>query len=156
MRNLLILATTLLHASMMQMPSTPPIRMGLWEATFSGSVTMDGKPAPTTPGVTTGKSRSCYTPQSWTGAFGSDSQRGCKRVNETWANRKYSFDLECPNMHGTGHIEATFAGEESGHGSVHIEMEPPGHHMVMDRTFDLKFVSADCGAVTPEHPVMVK
>ena len=155
MKTLFHFVPAILAVGMMQMPSTPPIKMGLWEATYTGSVTMDGKAMPAA-AVATGKSRSCYTPQSWTGAFGSDSQKGCKRLNETWANRKYSFDLECPNMHGTGHIEATFAGEESGHGSVHIEMEPPGHHMVMDRTFDLKFVSADCGAVTPEHPVMVK
>jgi hypothetical protein len=160
MKTILTAAATLLGAMWMQplassmqtLPSTPPIKMGLWESTSTMTMTMPGKQM--SPMTLT--ARSCYTAATWTGAFGSDAKEGCTRSKETWANRKYSFDMSCPSKGAKGHIEVVFPTDGAGHGTAHIELDGSGQHMVMDRTFDLRFVRSDCGSVTPDSPVVGK
>jgi hypothetical protein len=150
----LLLATALFSTGMMQAPGTPPIKMGLWESTSAYTTTMDGAQMPG--GDHTVKARSCYTAENWMKSFGSTQQMGCARSNEKWDGRRFSFDFSCPNLHGTGHVQVDFAGTDAGHGTLHMELDSGNHHIATDSTFDTHFVSADCGGVSPDRPVLVQ
>lgn len=151
MKTVLLFGPVLLAAGMMQMPSTPPVKMGLWETTVMMKVTMAGMDMPPHPM----KARVCYTADTWAKHIASEQQKGCQRTNESWSPRGYSFDVSCPSMNGTGHVQIDFLSAESVHAVTHIEMSPSGHHAVSDITADSHFVGADCGSVSPDKPVIM-
>jgi Protein of unknown function (DUF3617) len=157
MKTLLYVGSALIGgALMLQMPATPPMRMGLWETT--SNFTMTGVQMP--PGMATGnqtvKARQCFTPETWAKALGaSQRQQSCTRSNEVYGANHYSFDVSCPNSGTTGHFDMTFESKESGHATLHMDMNNNGHAMSMNSTIESHFVSADCGNVSPDRPQMV-
>jgi len=158
MKTMLIFAVGLVGAMMMQMPTTPPMRMGLWEMETTTTMNMPNMPANMPPGMGTHTTRvtSCLTPESWAKSLAASQQQrsDCVRSNETWSSKGYSFDIACSKGKMTGHFDFVFDGKEAGHGTTHMTMESPRGTATMDATTTSKFVSSDCGAVTPDKPVV--
>jgi len=144
-----------LFAGFLQAPSTPPMKLGLWET--AGTTTMQ-MPGMTMPPPRPVKTRVCVTAETWAKSFGSagDRMAGCTRSNESYGAKHYSFDLSCPATNGTAHFEIDFSSEESGHGKLHLEMNPNGRHAVVDTVLDTHFVSADCGPLAPGKAQIVQ
>jgi len=130
----------------------PPMKTGLWETTTSTRMQMPGGQMPPARAM---KIRSCVTADSWSRAFGQMRQASrCSRVNENRTATRYSFDLSCPNLKGHGDMD--FGGGNSGHGTMHVEADAGGKSMVVDTTWDSKYLGADCGAVTPMSPQIIQ
>jgi hypothetical protein len=156
MKTLLVLSTAFLTGGLFfQMPTTPPMKMGLWETT--STVKMSGAALPggmKLPGSTV-KVRACMTPESYAKNLGAaQNQQDCTRSNEKWTLKGYSFDLACKRGNATGHADITFEGMEAAHSVIHLSMNMGSGSMDMDSTADAHFVSADCGAITPDKPVV--
>lgn len=158
MKMLLFTAPVLLGGAvaLWQLPATPPMRMGLWETESVTKMNMPDMPAGMPGmGARTVKVRSCMTPDSYQKYLGaSASQKDCVRSNEVWGAHSYKFDLACNAGKMTGHVEVVFDGKEASHGTSHLEVK--GRNMTIDATTTAKFVSADCGAVTPEKPEILR
>ena len=132
-----------------QSPATPPMKLGLWETISTTSMQMPGMNMPPQPPRAV-KARVCVTAETWAKAFGNnDRMAGCTRSNDSYGAKHYSFDLSCPAMNGTAHMEMDFSSEDSGHGKLHMDMSPNGHHAIVDTVLNSHFVSADCGSLGP-------
>lgn len=143
-----------LLASFFQLPSTPPMKLGLWEITTTMTMEMPGMPAQPPHSV---KVRSCVTAASWTKSFGKMQQAGdCTLSHQSMTAGHYSFDVSCPSMNATGHSEMDFSGGTTGHGTMHMEMNASGRQMVTHAVWDSRYLGADCGAVTPDKPQMIQ
>jgi Protein of unknown function (DUF3617) len=149
----LFVGSAVLLGYMMQMPSTPPMKMGLWSTTSTTTMSMPGMQMPQGAGNRTTKVRSCMTPESYAKdvAEMQSQQRDCTRSNESWTGNGFSFDISCPKTNATGHFKMTWS-NDSGHGTLHLEMSPGGRSMVMDTTLESHYVGADCGSVKPGSP----
>ena len=140
-----------------QMPSTPPMKLGLWETTSTLNLQMPDVPQMQGRPPQVVKVRSCLTAESWAKAFGNSGRRSeCSLSNQTVTASHYSFDISCPSMSGKGHADLDFSNEGSGHGKLHMEASPSGHAVVMDTVYDSHFVSADCGTVAPDKPQILR
>jgi hypothetical protein len=149
------LAGGVLLSGLFQFPSTPPMKLGLWETTSTMSMQMPGMNAPPQPPRTV-KARVCVTAETWARSFGNnDRVANCTRSNESYGAKHYSFDISCPATNSSGHFEMEFSSEDSGHGKLHIDMSPNGHHAILDNVMDSHFVSSDCGGLAPGKPQVV-
>jgi hypothetical protein len=152
--NLLIVRTGFVAAfiaGLFQLPATPPMKMGLWQS--DGEMKMKGMPMGL--GNRTSHIMSCVTPESYAKAIvASQQQKNCVKTNEAWTSKGYATDISCNNGQATGHVEYTFDGTEAGHGTSHIDMGRGG--ISVDHTWTMKFVSSDCGNVSPDKPVITK
>jgi Protein of unknown function (DUF3617) len=158
MKTVLVAGTSLLIAAFFQAPpAIAPMKLGLWETT--SNMKMSGVQMPqgmTMPGSMT-KVRSCLTQESWTKNLGASQRaQNCTRSNEVFTSTRYAFDMSCPANGMTGHFEMTFESKDNGHGVMHMNIDRGGHAMTMDSTIETRFISADCGGVTPDKPEIVK
>ena len=142
-------------AGFFQTASAPPMKAGLWESTTSLTITLPGAKAPArAPIVQT--TRSCVAAGSWARAFGNSGRAAsCTRLSETFADGRLSFDLNCPNLGGTGHGEMSFHGT-TGHGRVHLDMKPAGQTVSSDTVIESRYVGAVCGVVAPGKTVVMQ
>jgi hypothetical protein len=148
-------STALLLVGFYQIPNAPPMKAGLWESTTSLTITFGGAKAPARPPIP-GKTRSCVTAGTWSRAFANSGREGaCTRLNEKFSNGLISFDLNCPNVNGTGHGEMSFKGT-TGHGRVHLDMKPAGRPVSSDTVIESRYLGASCGAVVPGKPVVMQ
>ena len=147
MRVLIAVGTTLLGAFLFQMPSTPPMKMGLWETTSSTKMTgIDLPPGVNAPGLAgrTMTIRSCMTPETYQkNLMAGQRSRDCTVTNEKWTEKSYSADVSCSSGATKGHIDMSFASREASHGVVHMEINQGGKAIVFESVMDSKFVSAD-------------
>jgi hypothetical protein len=156
MKMLVVVGASML-AAMFQMPATPPVKMGLWES--SVAMKMSGADLP--PGMAgmanrTTVVRSCYTPESYAKAMANSQQGSCKRTNEVWSAKSWTFDMSCRSGQTSGHFEMFFDDKENAHGSMHMTMNAGAHAMQTDSTMTMHYLGADCGSVTADKPVIVK
>jgi hypothetical protein len=137
-----------------QVPSAPPMKVGLWESTTTLTIASPRLKGTARPPIL-GKTRSCVSANSWAKAFANSGREGaCTRINETFSKGLLSFDLHCPNVNGTGHGEMSFSGT-TGHGRVHLDMKPGGQAVSSDTLIQSRYVGASCGAVAPGKPVVL-
>jgi hypothetical protein len=135
-----------------QMPSTPPMRMGLWEQTTTVNMKMTGANIP--PGMPTNqtiKMQSCFTEDAWQKMLANQT-KSCTFSNQSASANHFSTDMDCgsgKSFKMTGHIEATFSSMESGKGTSHVSSVGPNMSIVSDGTTDMRFVSSSCGALEP-------
>jgi hypothetical protein len=140
-----------------QMPSAPPMKMGLWEQTTVVHMKMTGgKMPPGMPMDQTAKSHSCYTPETWTHILANRANKSCTFSNESIAGSHLSLDISCASMGMKMHIDGSFPTMETGHGTVHMEANTPQMNMVSDSTYDTHFVSSDCGSIAPGKTEIVR
>ncbi len=155
LRGMVICSTVVLLAGFFQVPSAPPMKTGLWESTTSLTITLPGAKTPArAPIVET--TRSCVKAGSWTKAFGNSGRAAaCTRLDEKFADGRLSFDLNCPNVGGTGRGEMTFHGT-TGRGRVHLDMKPAGQPVSSDTVIQSRYVGAACGMVAPGKTVVMQ
>ena len=145
-----------LSAGMFQMPSTPPMRMGLWEST--SQIHMDAGSMPSFMAKMMNRTyhvKSCVTPESyqkWMVSF-NQQQKACVRSNEVWADHKYSADTTCNNGQMTSHTEMFLDSDTEIHGTTHMNMNG---RTTGDSTTTTKWLGADCGGISPDKPEIVK
>src|SRR5665213_1555257 len=158
MKALFVVTTSLLAAAMFQMPSTPPVKMGLWEGSVARKMSGADMPAGMAGiGNRTTVVRSCYTPESYAKAMASSQQqKDCVRSHEVWGAKSWSFDMTCRSGQATGHFEMNFDDSENAHGSMHMNMNGGGHPMQTESTMNMHYIGADCGKVTPDKPEIVR
>ena len=137
----------------LQLPTTPPMKLGLWESSTTMTMKMPGMDMP----PRTFKSRSCATAESWAKMLGS-SQRtdACQRTNESFSGGHYTFDMSCPSMNGKGHADFDLSDSTATHGTVHMDMSPGGRQATSDLVVEGRFISADCGSVVPGKPELLQ
>jgi len=163
MKLITIAGSAVLLGGFFQLPTTPPMKMGLWEFTNTMTMTMQGANV-NIPQRTT-KMQVCHTPESWaknlmpqTGRPGgqSNGQSDCVISNQSFSGHTYSMDMSCPKSGNKGHVTATWDTPESSHGTTHMELNANGRSATLDSTMSSHFVSSDCGAVKPGSPVPVQ
>jgi hypothetical protein len=140
----------------LQMPSTPPMRMGLWQTDATTTMVVPNMPAGM-PGMGPLKTQvtSCMTPESYAkNLAAANQQKNCVRSNESWTAGEYKADVSCNNGKTTGHFDMLFDSKDSAHGSVHMASGSGRGGVTIDQTMDMKFLSSDCGSVTPDNPVI--
>ncbi|MGA8938894.1 MAG: DUF3617 family protein [Acidobacteriaceae bacterium] len=133
----------------------PPMKMGLWEASMTTSITRDG----TATQAQVMKVRACYTAETYAAAFGSPmggAASRCTKWGDTWTSNSYTADYSCPSANGSVHVAMVWSDKESGSGSVHMVVNPSGHSVTIDTKIASHFVSADCGAVKPGAPQIMR
>jgi hypothetical protein len=107
--------------------------------------------------------RSCFTAGTKMSDYLTASNRGsaqakCSVTNKTQSGKTVSFDNVCTSQQMTskGHITIQLQGADHITGSSHttVSGSAQGHaiNMSIDKTFNGKFVSADCGQVKPMVP----
>ncbi len=154
MKSFAIAGAGLLLAGFFQLPSTPPMKLGLWESTSSMTMNIPGMTGPGRPPIVT-KSRNCVNAETWAKAFTDSGRAGsCSRTNEKYAAGHLSFDMACPNVSGTGHGEMNFAAG-AGQGKVHLDMNMAGRAVSSDMVIESHYVGADCGTVVPGKPEII-
>ncbi|MES2393114.1 MAG: DUF3617 family protein [Acidobacteriota bacterium] len=137
-------------------PEKPPMKLGLWSTQVSTSVKVPGMDLP--PGMSTPKEvkvKACLTQATWTKQMGGGPQAaGCKTSGEVWTPNSYASDISCetPQANATGHIAVRWPDMEHSEGTVHMEIDASGQHVVTDSVVTSRFLSADCGGVRPEKP----
>lgn len=123
--------------SVLNAPSTPPVKMGLWESTISGQ-------------HGTYKSRSCFTKESYQKSMAS-TPRDCTISNQSWTSHNFTADIAC-TMQGAsskGHIDVEFPDAETLHTTMSMTMTMQGHTTPVSFSTDAHFVSSDCGDIAP-------
>jgi hypothetical protein len=142
MKAILLCGSVLLAAGVGQKPTTPPIKMGLWESTLSMRVTVSGKEQP----PFQSKARHCYSADMW---VRSAVRKDCELSNESWSPQHYSYDLSCPREHNmTTHMQVDFLNAESMHAVAHIRSSSNGPDSAIG-TVEEHFVRAGCGSISP-------
>lgn len=134
-----------------EMPSTPPIKMGLWESTVTTAV--GGMTIPPHTIVT----QSCMAKEEWAKTLERMNETDpshCTLSNKSITAQKITFDMSCAYEHGgvvTGHLEMLVDDSEHTHGSAHMKAEggTGGQPITVDTTLSTHYVAADCGEVKP-------
>lgn len=138
----------------------PPLKMGLWQSTVAMQMAgMPNMPAGAAGAMGKPTTRQyCMDPGSWQKAMVT-SQQSMQKANCTMSNidqdsHHMAFDESCSvqgGMNMTMHMQMTWEGDESVHGTSTSKMTGPQfpQGMTMDMTIDSKFVSADCGGLQP-------
>jgi hypothetical protein len=151
MKILLTTATTLLAATFFQAPTTAPMRMGLWEITTHYKTQQpDG-----TEKTSTRIFRNCTTETNWLKEMGPTAPNACPKTNEVWSKNGYSFDVACPGKPKVASVSVHFDSPETEHVVMHM-LPSPETPMKLDAEGDAHWVSASCGDVSPDHPVLVR
>ena len=159
MKLLISAGSVLLGAMLFQLPTTPPMRMGLWQTTSKTKITgINLPPGQSLPGLAgqTATMQSCLTPESYRkNIMAGQRPKDCVISHEKMTDRHFAFDISCSSGKSTGHLEMDFLSKETSHGTMHMQIDSgAGKPIVIDSVSDGKFVSADCGRVTPDKPVM--
>ena len=120
----------------LKLPSTPPVKMGLWESTAS-----NGR------GVSY-KTRSCFTNESYQTEM-AKMPAGCAASNQTWTSHSFTADVACTMREATstGHVDVQFPDTETIHSTINISMTAQGQTIPISFTTDSHFVSSDCGDI---------
>jgi Protein of unknown function (DUF3617) len=153
MKVMLIAGSAMLLGGYFQLPSAPPMKVGLWEATSTSHMTMPGMPANMPP--RTSKVQTCVAADSWAKTIGQPQGQDCSKTSESFSGKTYSADVSCKSG-AKGHVEMTWDGPDSGHGTMHLDMNMNGHAGSVDMTMSSHFVSSNCGAVQPGKAVPVQ
>jgi len=127
--------------------AAPPIKMGLWEATVTNTLTQ--KPL---------KTRSCITPDSYEDAM-AHIPPGCTVSNKTQTSTSISGDLSCNLQHGgttTGHIDVEMPDATTVRSKIDLKVNVQGQSVPMTLTTDSHFVSADCGDIAPGQAKVIQ
>jgi hypothetical protein len=119
-----------------KLPSTPPVKMGLWESTAT-----NGR------GVSY-KARSCFTKESYQKEMAT-MPAGCTVSNQTWTSHSFTADVACTMREATstGHIDVEFPDTETLHSTMNVSMTAQGQTIPINFTTDSHFVSSDCGDI---------
>jgi hypothetical protein len=152
MKLALLFAAPLVTAMMFQTnPPVPPMKMGLWEMTSTGTVNGTSMLL-RLPGLgsRTLKSRSCITPDTFEQAW--SSLKNCTRDNVVSGPKSFSYDLTCANGRSKIHFAMTFDTPEHGTYTMHSVSSS----QTMDTTADATFISTDCGGIEPGKPKIMK
>jgi hypothetical protein len=120
----------------LKLPSTPPVKMGLWETT-----TTTGRGA-------NYKTRSCFTNESYQKDM-AKMPPGCTINSQAWTSHSFTADIACTMQDHTssGHVDVQFPDTETIHGTMSISMTAEGQTVPFSFTTDAHFVSADCGDI---------
>jgi hypothetical protein len=152
MKILLTSMTTLLAAAFFQAPSKPPMKMGLWESTTTSTMQQpDG-----TEKSTSTRHRNCVTESNWLKQMGPTAREACPKTNEVWSKDEYSFDVACSGKPKMATVSVHFDSPESQHLTIHFFTAPDGSPMKLDGQGETHWVSASCGDVSPDHPVLMR
>lgn len=152
MKILLTSMTTLLAATFFQVPTTPPMKMGLWEMNTTAKTQLpDG-----TEKTTAQKLRICITEANWLKLMGPTAKDACPKTNEVWSKNGYSFDVACSGKPKGASVAIHFDSLELQHGIIDVYSTPDGKPMKMHGEDESHWVSATCGDVSTEHPVVVR
>jgi hypothetical protein len=144
--------TALLVATLLHAPTTPPMKLGLWQSTGISTL----KQADGTDKTTSRIMRNCVTKENWLTQLGPTAKNACPKANEVWTKDSYSFDTACSGKPKTGTVTVHFDTPETEHGSLDISAMPDGSPFSMHANFTSHWVSSACGDVTPDHPVVVR
>ena len=132
------------------LPSQPPVRLGLWEASQTMSTSRATPPDTAPPMV---RLRECVTQATWDKNFSARPNPTCTRSNESYANGHYVADFACPN--GSGHIDTHFLTPEAVQIHSRMTVVTHGHTVTVEGLTDLHFVSTACGSVRPGQPLIL-
>jgi hypothetical protein len=145
-----IVASLMVSCGVAAVAQSAPVKMGLWES--ARVITRGGSP-------TTVKSQFCITPENYKDALGMAivPPAGCK-VNTTKNANGYTFDGGCTGADGAtmrlNGMEAVDDSEHTRAASHTITTATKDKPSVeVDMKASHRFVSASCGAVTPDKPV---
>ncbi|NYF78648.1 DUF3617 family protein [Granulicella arctica] len=139
----------------------PPMKMGLWEVALNlkGNWTesSNGKPKVRRTEEETETIRKCITLDRWRPSIKApDDSSGCVRTNELLTEKRYSVDVTCAFNYAVTHYDMDFETNEDGHVKDTTTYSPPGEDpSYRETTGVMKFISSDCGAVTPGKPQLV-
>jgi hypothetical protein len=154
MKVMLIAGSAMLLGGFFQLPTTPPMKLGLWETNSTTMMQMPGMNMPPRP-PRTSKVKSCVTADSWAKNIGQAQGQDCTKTNESFSGTTYSADVSCKSG-AKGHVSMTFDTPETGHGTMHVDINAGGHPASMEMTMSSHFISADCGDVKPGTGVPVQ
>lgn len=128
------------------MSGPPPIKMGLWETTFSGD---NGGPGY--------KARTCITAESYQNAF-THMPQGCTLSNESRTPSHFSADIACTfnGAQSSGHFEIDFPDSETVHSKTAFTLTMQGKTIPITSEASGRFISSDCGSVVPGKPQRVR
>jgi Protein of unknown function (DUF3617) len=149
---MLLPIAALLGVGFFQAPANPPIKMGLWES--KGTFKM-----PQADGTTKDTSRvmrNCKTPQTWVRMMGPTAKDACPKTNEVWTKDSYSFDVMCSGKPKMASVSVQFDSPETEHGTLDMFALPDGSPKKMHQEYTEQWIGADCGDVSPDHPVLVR
>jgi hypothetical protein len=120
----------------LKLPSTPPVKMGLWESTVG-----NGRGG-------SYKTRSCFTNDSYQKDM-AKMPPGCTISNQAWTSHSFTADVACTMRETTssGHVDVQFPDTETIHSTISVSMTMQGQTMPMSFTTDSHFVSSDCGSI---------
>ena len=154
MRHARIVCVLFSSAAFALQPSSPPMKMGLWEITSNTTMKATGKMADSmakmgqpmgTP--TTQSMKMCFTLDSWQKALSRETRSGCTKSNVVMTSQKYALTLTCNTM--TTDSVTFIDSPVQMHGTIHLVSNSPNGQMISDGTSTAKFLGADCGDVKP-------
>jgi len=120
-------------------PTTPPIKMGLWEATMTMGASG------------TYKSRACLSQESYQRML-TRVPPNCEISNLATTATAITGDLKCESPGGgtsKGRLDVQIPDSSTVHGTVTAATNYQGHAVSMIIKSDWVFVSADCGDLSP-------
>ncbi|HEX3374112.1 MAG TPA: DUF3617 family protein [Edaphobacter sp.] len=119
-----------------KLPSTPPVKMGLWESTATNGRGVNYK------------TRSCFTKESYQTEM-AKMPPGCTISNQAWTGHSFTADVGCTmrDATSTGHVDVQFPDTETIHSAINISVTAQGQTMPITFTTDSHFISADCGDI---------
>ena len=151
----LLIFPLLIHAAVSQPPKEPPVKMGLWE--IRSTMTFVSEDVPVGRGGGVVAARVCMTPGSYQQTLGSGREKeGCTTSNEVSTAKGYSLDVSCMDGREKGHFEVVFDSPESYHSTMRMTVSVGPHPMSMVNTTQSRFLGAECGAVAPGKPEIVR
>ncbi len=106
--------------------------------------------------TTSQKMRICITESNWLRLMGPTAKDACPKTNEVWSKNSYSFDVGCAGKPKQASVAIHFDSLESQHGSLDDYETPNGKPMKMHGQFKDHWVSAECGDVSTENPVILR
>ena len=149
MKSLIAIASIILFGGWTgQAPSTPPVKMGLWEVATTSTLAGANMP----PGAGhTAHYRACKTLDTYQNWFSGTSQEKCVVSNVAWTSNSYKADFACKDRGSTGHVDITFDSSTATRSVVRVNMPATGSRQVVqvDSTSTAKFIGSDCGTVEP-------
>jgi hypothetical protein len=142
-----ILTAALLSTSALaQVPTEPPMKMGLWEMT--SKTDLAGKANIRTV-------RNCINQTNWLKMMGPTAKEACPKINEVWTASSYSFDVQCTGKPKFASINVHFDSPEDQHVSLDMLTTPDGAPLNLHHDLTGHWLGADCGNVEPGKPVVV-
>jgi Protein of unknown function (DUF3617) len=120
------------------MPTTLPVKMGLWENTLT---TSEGE---------TQKTRSCFTKESFERSV-TNMPPSCTISNQLWTSHSYSSDVMCGNSssQSKAHLEMQFLDSVTARSTINVTMFVQGKTIPLTIKTDSHFVRSDCGDIAP-------